>query len=164
MMNGPCPLVSFDVYKLLSNERHYFNISSFVIDLLLFIFSWLILKIFGIFPAFVVSSDPRPQNSAICSLLYCLFVLFFLALQSFSRNYSSIFWSSSVLSTLTLTFSNSSAWLALSCFLFLPSNVTLSFSFIISHRRAGETEGLFAYSPFCSLNLIFHCGDIIIFR
>ena len=120
--------------------------------------------IIGAKEAFVVPSDPLPQNSAICSLLYCLFVLFFLALQSVSCNYSSIFWSSSVLSTLIFTFSNSSAWLALSCFLCLHSDVSLSFSFIISHWRAGETEGLFAYFPFCPLDLIFHCGDIIIFR
>ena len=51
-----------------------------------------------------------------------------------------------------MIFSNLSAWSALSFFLCFAyhSEASLIFSFIISHRRAGETEGLFAYSLFVS--------------
>ena len=64
-----------------------------------------------------------------------------------------------------MVFSNSSAWSALSFFLCFVynSDAFLIFSFIISHRRAGETEGFFAYSLFVSWIVFFYFGDVIVF-
>ena len=82
---------------------------------------------------------------------YCSF-LFLITSKSCSRSCPSIFLSFSVLSRVVMVFSNSSVWLALSFFLCLAlfSDASVIFSFIVSHRRAGETEELFAYSFFVS--------------
>ena len=82
---------------------------------------------------------------------YCSFVLFSTS-KSCSCSCPAIFLSSSVLSRVVMVFSNSFAWLALSFFLCFAynSDASLILSFIISHRRVGETEGLFAYSLFVS--------------